>query len=708
MGKQIKLSFAVKEQVDKLTGDLLKQYLSISPEKRHELESQGINLANMLSQNLYSLYQNTKVSSLLIIMEEGIGNMVMLTPAIRSLKHEHPLLKITVWCKEPAASVIRGWECVDNVITDFDYKHYDLVYATIWSANTLNQYGQLLTQYSKAIITAEFKMFHESLQHMGINDFLDCSGDLPPTHCETAKDEELDKLQLLMEKLDLYKRPIQEMGNVDKAKYAPYIVFGDTALRLGNGTWDVKRWPHYVELAELINKKFSHYKIVMIGDEEDYKEAKEKEWPPNVELGLMGKLSIPQLATVLQNCKMYIGNDTGPTHIASSVGAKTYAIFAPTMVAKNLPLGKDVTILNKRMPCSPCQYTEKFNNCECMAYHTAQEVYNEIFFADKNPKKKRILLVGSFDSSGPLGAFRNEHFIKRTLEKDFGYKVLTHDYRVTLKKCNNNPIEATYKLVNDTLHNEPEMVLICGGQNIHPQVLNSINQLMPKIKLACWYVDNRRQVEQWFAELSRVCHKSFWHTGAPELLSRVFAQTQRPCEFGIIAPDPNTYKPIPEIEKDIDVVFVGTPHSEPRLKLLEYLVDNGVKIKIFGNGAWPDKLKPYAKDGVFNADHVKVLNRAKIILNTNIVNDVPLYFSDRYLQAMAVGGVGLNQYVPNLEDMFTDGKHMVFFATEQQCLEQINELLKNDKKRKYISEQGLKLYLEKYTLSHALKRILDD
>lgn len=694
MSNTKKLSFAVRDQIMKMSGSILQQYLSISPEKRHELESQGVNLGTMYGQQLYSLFQNTKVSSVLIVMEEGIGNMVLLTPALRSLKHCHPLLKITVWCKEPAASVIRGWECVDNVITSFDFKHYDLLFATIWSQNTLNQFGNVLQQYTKATIVSQFKLFHETLQHMGLNDFLDCDGDLPPSHCETAKGDELDELDKSMQSLKLEK---------DK-----YIVFGDTALRLPTGGWDVKRWPHYQELAKLINKKFPQYKIVLIGNKEDLEEAKQKEWAENVELGLMGNLSIPQLATVLERCHLYIGNDTGPTHIAAAVGAKTYAIFAPTMVAKNLPLGKDVHILNKRMPCSPCQYTEKFNNCECMSYHTAQEVYNEVFYPNSN-QKKRVLLVGSFSGGGALGTFRNEHYIKKVMEREYKCKVITHDYRVILEKEGNDPVAATYKLVNDILHYEPDLVLICGGQNIHPHVLNSVNQLMPKIKMACWYVDNRRKVEPWFAELSRVCHNSFWSTGCPELLSQCFAQTQNPCEFLPIVPDHESFKPL-DVEKDIDVLFVGTPHSPERLQLLEYLVENlpkDVKFEVYGNGGWPEKLKKIAKPGVFDAGFNKVLNRAKIVINQNIVNDVPLYFSDRYFYPMATKTVGLNKYIPNLEDMFVDGKHMVFWNTPEDACDKIQKLLKDEKKMKYVSEQGHKLYLNKYTLLHILSRLFE-
>ena len=75
---------------------------------------------------------------------------------------------------------------------------------------------------------------------------------------------------------------------------------------------------------------------------------------------------------------------------------------------------------------------------------------------------------------------------------------------------------------------------------------------------------------------------------------------------------------------------------------------------------------------------------------------------------MAVKTVGLNMYVPKLEDMFEDEKHMVFYKDERECLEKIKMLLKDDAKRKLISEEGYKLYKEKYTLTHMLTRMLEE
>jgi len=674
-----KLALVIQQETRKGVGKALQKFASIDVNKRQELEQQGINLSSLIFEELMPILENTKVDDLLILMGEGIGNMVMLTPALKSLKHNHPRLKVTVWCKEPAAQVIRGWDIVDKVITEFDGAYYDMYFTTIWGKQIEEENFETIQNHTRTAMKADLKTFHESIQHMAVAEFLGATNEVPAPHCQIAEGDEAEEVISLM-----------------PANSEEYIVFGVTALR--HFGWDVKRWPHYVELAKKIHKKFPAYKIIMIGDGEDLEEAQEKDWPDNVFLGFMGKLNIPQLAFLIKHADMYVGNDTGPTHIAAAMNTKTFAIFAPTLVSKNKPLGKDVTILNKRPPCSPCQYTDKFSTCDCLRDHTAGEVYNSIFFPDNIKAKPKMLLVGDFSG----GALRNEIYIKRTLEKEFHQKVIPFDYRAQMKGA--APLTASYAMLNAIVHHEPDYVLICGGQQIVSGVLSYVQLLSPKTKLMNWYVDNRHRPEHWFSHLSSVCDASFWSTGDPVMLSQVFSQTQKPCQFLPITPDDATFKPSDQT-KDIDVLFVGTPHSKPRVDLLSYLVKNGVNIQIHGNGEWPDDLKSHVKPGIFDKEFVKALNRSKIVLNINVINDVPLYFSDRYFQPMAVKTVGLNIYVPKLEDMFEDGKHMVFYKDNEECLAKINELLQDDKKRQHISEEGYKLYKEKYTLKHMLKQM---
>lgn len=695
MNKPTSLSILFEEQIQKAVSSAVQKYLSKTPEEKQQMETQGVNLYSFIHAELYPLIFNLKVKRLLLVMEEGIGNMVMMTPALKMLRYLNPRLHITVWCKKPANQVIEGWDIIDNVITDFNNEYYDLCIFTIWSNATKQIYGQILQRYCKGQFDIRFKPIHEAIQHLSIVEFFDGYSDLCLPYCQVATNtKEIEQVDNFLAAHNL-------------TEENKYIVFGDTTLR--NYGWERKKWPYYTELAELIKRKFPELKIILIGDYEDKKEQEAKNWPDNVIFDFMGKFNIRQLAYLLKhkNCSFYLGNDSGPSHIAAAVGTKTYVIFGPTRESKNLPLGKNVTILNRNIWCSPCQYTERWEKCSdwvCLSEFSAHDVYNKIFFPESSSNKKKILLVGDFSP----GALRNEIYIKQVLENKFKFKVIPIEYRNIQKKYNNNYIDATFEVLEEVIKHKPECLLICGGQGLIPQILNYVNFFTPKVKIINWYVDNRGKVEPWFYELCSICHTSYWSTGDPHLLSQVFSQTQKPCEFLPITPDSNSFYPIDGIEKIYDVVFIGTPHSEERIKLLRHLIQSGVKIKIFGNGQWPEDIMPYVSPGIFNRDLNATLNAAKIVINQNIINTVPFYFSDRYFYPMAVKSVGLNQYIPKLEEMFEDGTHMVFFKTPEECVEKINLLLQDNKLRAVIEEEGYKLYKTKYTLDNILNQIIED
>ncbi|MBN2036647.1 MAG: glycosyltransferase family 9 protein [Chitinispirillaceae bacterium] len=63
---------------------------------------------------------------------------------------------------------------------------------------------------------------------------------------------------------------------------------------------------------------------------------------------------LPHLAAVLMRSRLYIGNDSGITHLAAVVNCPTVAIFGPSDSNVWGPRGGMVTIVHKRAACSPC------------------------------------------------------------------------------------------------------------------------------------------------------------------------------------------------------------------------------------------------------------------------------------------------------------------------------------------------------------------
>lgn len=149
------------------------------------------------------------------------------------------------------------------------------------------------------------------------------------------------------------------------------------------GNWQLKRWPkeYWARLADdLIEKKKA--KVVISGSTGDIQLAREirksMKGKPVIACGL---LNLKQLGALCKRADVFVSADSGPLHIANSVGAKQIiAIFGPTSpeITGPVPAGKAV-ILRKETGCKvPCyvSYCEKDNRC--MKVITPEEVLTHI------------------------------------------------------------------------------------------------------------------------------------------------------------------------------------------------------------------------------------------------------------------------------------------------------------------------------------------
>jgi ADP-heptose:LPS heptosyltransferase len=108
-------------------------------------------------------------------------------------------------------------------------------------------------------------------------------------------------------------------------------------------------------------------------------EEMEREMGANAPILLKG-LSLLQLASVMEGCRLFVGNDSGVSHMAAALGIPTMAIFGPTDPRVWSPRGEKVWVVRKETPCSPCSQ-ESFLQCqylECLKGVETGEVLKEL------------------------------------------------------------------------------------------------------------------------------------------------------------------------------------------------------------------------------------------------------------------------------------------------------------------------------------------
>jgi len=124
------------------------------------------------------------------------------------------------------------------------------------------------------------------------------------------------------------------------------------AIHPGSGS-PAKNWKpeNFARVADWGSERFRILLIVGPADNEieGVKQAMKKAQPI-----IADHLPLVHLAGVLKSCTAYVGNDSGITHLAATLGIPTIAIFGPTDPAVWGPRGPQAKIIYDKKSCSPC------------------------------------------------------------------------------------------------------------------------------------------------------------------------------------------------------------------------------------------------------------------------------------------------------------------------------------------------------------------
>ena len=118
---------------------------------------------------------------------------------------------------------------------------------------------------------------------------------------------------------------------------------GPVAVHVGAGSRS-KRWPmdRWATLVAAL-REAGHAVAVFMGEVEmeQFTEAERACWREMLRTDQGGGAieDLPALAQALARCRLFIGADTGPTHLAAELGLPTLALFGPTDPALWAPLG---------------------------------------------------------------------------------------------------------------------------------------------------------------------------------------------------------------------------------------------------------------------------------------------------------------------------------------------------------------------------------
>ncbi len=146
-------------------------------------------------------------------------------------------------------------------------------------------------------------------------------------------------------------------------------------------TKNYKMWPldHYAELARQLVA--AGHRVVLLGaGSSDARSASliEAELSGNI-TNLCDALSLGELAALMSRLDVYVGNDSGPAHLAGAAGTPAVVLFGPTDLRTWGPISPHSHVLTAHCPCKPGQRKSRCSNYfKCIRGIPVEQVKDEV------------------------------------------------------------------------------------------------------------------------------------------------------------------------------------------------------------------------------------------------------------------------------------------------------------------------------------------
>jgi heptosyltransferase-3 len=354
-----------------------------------------------------------KPGKILVIAMRYLGDVLLTTPLIRSLRQAYPDARLDVLVFRNTAAMLEGNPDISHILTTpnrpkfADYRQlfrqlfrqYDLAIAT-QSGDRPFLYALLAAPLRVAVVppkntTGWRKRFfvqhwtefdddtHTVLQHLKLLDLIHvprCFSLVPP---------QVDNVQKLAQQFPFL---------ADNTGYAVLHPHPQWTYK----QWTVKGW---VEIGLYL--KQLGLKLVLSGgpvrQEIDYVANIQRQLPEDT-VNLAGRVSLAQLVHIIARAKLFIGPDTGITHLAAATGVPVLALYGPTNPVKWAPWPcgfnqninpfhktgsqqvNNVHLIQGKADCVPChlegcdRHQQSRSQClDLLAPQTVKEVVNQVF-----------------------------------------------------------------------------------------------------------------------------------------------------------------------------------------------------------------------------------------------------------------------------------------------------------------------------------------
>ncbi len=333
---------------------------------------------------------SNKPKKILIRSTNWIGDAIMTTPAVRTIRRNFPNAEITLLALPWVADVFAACPHIDHIfIYDKQKKHQGLRgklrLATDLRVARYDLAILLQNAFEAALITFLARIpvragYTTDGRGILLTDGVRKQPDIGTKHQVHYYQEMLERLGLKRGEnaLELFLDPtaVREAETLlEKALQGTEVPI--IGLNPGAAYGPAKRWPakKYAELAGRLAATTGGL-IVIFGTAADQKAAAEIAVSAGeLVLDLTGKTSLSLALACIARCHVFVTNDSGLMHVAAALNTPLVAVFGSTDHIATGPFSEQATIVRHPVKCSPCMKTHcPKGHQQCMESVSVEEM----------------------------------------------------------------------------------------------------------------------------------------------------------------------------------------------------------------------------------------------------------------------------------------------------------------------------------------------
>ncbi|HXD33253.1 MAG TPA: glycosyltransferase family 9 protein [Pyrinomonadaceae bacterium] len=330
-----------------------------------------------------------EVQRVLLIRLRSIGDTVLTTPSLISLRRFLPQAQIDILLEDWVAPVLEDFQYVDKVITlqrgsttarlqvarEIRAANYDVVY-NLHGGTT----ATLLTRATGARHRVGFAHYQYGRLHNHL-----APSPLLIWGVQKAHSVEQQLALLGWTGVPVTDKPATELAVTDAAAASisqrltaagittetPFAMIHPAAA-FATKQWAVEKFARVVE--ELSNRGLVTVALSAPSESPVVTELTKESTAPVVGLT---DLSLPEVTALAARARLFVGNDSGIAHMAAAVKTPAVVIFGSSNIAHWRPWSSAPSeIVLEEMDCQPCHgyFCEKFKQPECILRVPVQRV----------------------------------------------------------------------------------------------------------------------------------------------------------------------------------------------------------------------------------------------------------------------------------------------------------------------------------------------